>query len=61
MIFQKRDIGQLANFGERSGKMSHRQNYLSWLFRQITAANHDFTDEFLEKLMPWSDQAQENC
>ena len=36
-------------------------DYLSWLFRQITAANHHFTDEFLEKLMPWSDQAQENC
>ena len=35
--------------------------YLSWLFRQITAANHNFTDEFLEKLMPWSEQAQENC
>ena len=26
MGFQKRDFGQLANFGERSGKMSHRQN-----------------------------------
>ena len=36
-------------------------DYLSWLFRQITAANHHFTDEFLEKLMPWSEQAQENC
>ena len=36
-------------------------DYLSWLFRQITAANHHFTDEFLEKLMPWSKQAQENC
>lgn len=35
--------------------------YLSWLFRQITAANHKFTDDFLEKLMPWSEQAQENC
>jgi len=35
--------------------------YLSWLFRQITAANHNFTDDFLEKLMPWSEQAQENC
>ena len=35
--------------------------YLSWLFRQITAANHNFTDEFLEKLMPWSELAQENC
>ena len=35
--------------------------YLSWLFRQITAANHNFTDEFLEKLMPWSERAQENC
>ena len=35
--------------------------YLSWMFRQITAANHQFTDEFLEKLMPWSEQAQENC
>ena len=35
--------------------------YLSWLFRQITAANHNFTDEFLENLMPWSEQAQENC
>ena len=35
-------------------------DYLSWLFRQITAANHHFTDEFLEKLMPWSEQAQEN-
>ena len=35
--------------------------YLSWLFRQITAANHNFTDEFLEKLMPWNEQAQENC
>ena len=34
--------------------------YLSWMFRQITAANHNFTDEFLEKLMPWSEQAQEN-
>ena len=28
--------------------------YLSWLFRHITAANHNFTDEFLEELMPWS-------
>ena len=36
-------------------------DYLSWLFRQITAANHYFTDEFLENLMPWSEQAQENC
>lgn len=36
-------------------------DYLSWLFRQITAANHHFTDEFLEKLMPWSEPAQENC
>ena len=36
-------------------------DYLSWLFRQITAANHHFTDEFLEKLMPWSEQAQKNC
>ena len=35
--------------------------YLSWLFRQITAATHNFTDEFLEKLMPWNEQAQENC
>ena len=36
--------------------------YLSWMFRQITAAaNHHFTDEFLENLMPWSKQAQENC
>ena len=35
--------------------------YLSWLFRQITAANHKFMDDFLEKLMPWSEQAQENC
>lgn len=35
--------------------------YLSWLFRQITAANHNFTDEFLEKLMPWSEQAQDSC
>ena len=34
--------------------------YLSWLFRQITTANHNFTDEFLEKLMPWSELAQEN-
>ena len=35
--------------------------YLSWMFRQITAANHNFTDEFLESLMPWSEKAQENC
>ena len=35
--------------------------YLSWLFRQITAANHKFNDEFLESLMPWSENAQENC
>jgi len=35
--------------------------YLSWMFRQITAANHSFTDEFLESLMPWSEKAQENC
>ena len=35
-------------------------DYLNWLFRQITAANHHFTDEFLEKLMPWAEQAQEN-
>lgn len=35
--------------------------YLSWMFRQITAANHNFTDEFLESLMPWSDKAQKNC
>ena len=35
--------------------------YLSWLFRQITAANHNFTDDFLESLMPWSEKAQENC
>jgi hypothetical protein len=35
--------------------------YLSWLFRQITAANHNFTDDFLEKLMSWSELAQENC
>jgi hypothetical protein len=35
--------------------------YLSWLFRQITAANHNFSDEFLESLMPWSEKAQENC
>ncbi len=35
--------------------------YLSWLFRQITAANHNFTDDFLESLMPWSENAQENC
>ncbi len=36
-------------------------DYLSWLFRQITAVHHYSTDEFLEKLMPWSGQAQENC
>ena len=35
--------------------------YLSWMFRQITAANHNFTDEFLESLMPWSEKAQKNC
>ena len=35
--------------------------YLSWLFRQITTANHIFRDEFLENLMPWSEKAQENC
>ena len=35
--------------------------YLSWMFRQITAAYHSFTDEFLESLMPWSEKAQENC
>ncbi len=35
--------------------------YLCYLFRQITAANHNFTDDFLENLMPWSEQAQENC
>lgn len=35
--------------------------YLSWMFRQITAANQNFTDEFLESLMPWSEKAQENC
>ena len=35
--------------------------YLSWLFRQITAANHNFTDDFLESLMPWSEKARENC
>ena len=36
-------------------------DYLCWLFRQITAANHNYTDEFLESLMPWSEKAQENC
>ena len=35
--------------------------YLKWLFRQITAANHNFTDDFLEGLMPWSEKAQGNC
>ena len=35
--------------------------YLSWMFRQITAANHNFTDEFLESLMPWNEKAQKNC
>ena len=35
--------------------------YLSWLFRQITAANHNYSDGFLENLMPWSQMAQEFC
>ena len=35
--------------------------YLCYLFRQITVANHQFTDEFMETLMPWSDHAQEAC
>lgn len=35
--------------------------YLNYLFRWITVANHEFTNEFLESLMPWGDKAQEIC
>ncbi len=35
--------------------------YLCYLFRQITVANHQLTDEFMETLMPWNEQAQEAC
>lgn len=58
--------GQIHDVSPKEGYFFMYDNgkekpYLSWLFRQITAANHNFTDEFLENLMPWNEQAQENC